>query len=67
LSKTKGVRNSRWQLLQGNYTYSAYGQEGNVITKATAMFSASSCPTEPVAMMYDQTVRNRKWKISDEL
>jgi len=29
------------------------------------MFSVSSCQTEPVAMIYNQTVRNLKWKIVD--
>ena len=45
---------------------SACRQGSNIITTATTDLSGSSCPTEPVLMMYDQTVRNRKWKIQDD-
>ena len=40
-------------------------QDSNAIPTAISMFSGSSYPMGVLAMLYDQTGRNREWKIQD--
>jgi len=44
---------------------SAYTQNSNEILSAIPMFSGSDYRMRIVAMLYDQTGRNLKWKVQD--
>ena len=65
--------NRKWKIQDGaigglptwNTCNSACTIDSNVNPSAIPMFSGSCYPMEQVAILFDQTGRNRKWKIQD--
>ena len=63
-------RNRKWEIQDGglqtsNTCNSACTIDSNEIPSAIPMFSGNSYPMTQVALLYDQTERNRKCKIQD--
>ena len=61
-------RNLKWKIQDGvlstsSTCISTCTQDSNEIPSAIPMFSGSNCAMELVVILYDQTGRNRQWKI----